>query len=146
MHPYHYDVSLHFTHPSASPEEITKAMGIQATRTHKVGEPRTTPTGTPLKGLYKKSYWSADLSGNKRQYSEAAELEECLVRIARQLEPAKDFMCAFVESGGEIEFFIGLFCPQNSGMILPWQLLGRLASLRVGLSLDYYPGTPDSTS
>lgn len=146
MYPYHYKVSLCFTHPSASPEEITKAVGIQATHAHKVGESRTTPAGTPLKGSYKNTYWSANLCGNKLQYSEEAEFQECLLRIAGQLEPAKDFMRAFVESGGEIEFFIGLFCPLNSGIVFPWTLLARLASLRVGLSMDYYPGAPDSTS
>ena len=146
MYPYQYKVSLRCKHPSADPDEITKALGIQPDGIQKVGQPRTTPVGTPLTGLYKRTYWHAYLSGNKPQNSEEAEFETCLFQIAEQLEPSKDVIRAFVESGGEATLSVGLFCPQNSGMEFPWKLITRLASLRVGLLLDYYPGDPDSTS
>jgi Domain of unknown function (DUF4279) len=142
MHPFHYKISLRFRHPSIDPKKITEAMGIKPETMNEVGKPRKTPIGTPLPGLNSKTYWSANISGSKPRQSKRKDLCEFLDQIMSQLRPTKDFLQNFVESGGEISLFIGLFCPQNSGITIPWQLSARFASLRISLEFDYYPGDP----
>jgi hypothetical protein len=146
MNPFHYKISLHFKHPSIDPKKITDAIGIKPKRTSKVGEPRKTPIGTPLPGLNSQTHWYGNITGNKVLQSEKKDLCESLAKITGQLNPAKDFFQDFVSSGGEISLFIGLFCPQNSGIIIPWELSARFASLRIRLDFDYYPGEPWSKS
>lgn len=105
-----------------------------------------TPSGERLKGTHPKTYWWVYLSGEEPRHSEASDLGDFLVDATEQLRLAKDFMRNFVESGGEITISIGLFCPQNSGIVIPWKILARFASLRTGIDFDYYPGEPWSTS
>ena len=146
MYPFHYKVSLRFSHPKMNPHKITKALGLSPMRSWMVGEPKTTPTGQRLKGINRETYWIARFGGEEPRYSEKTDLTEQLSDMTKKLRPVKEFMRAFVKSGGEIEIFIGLFCPQNSGIVIPWEILARLASLRIGVSFDYYPGEPWSTS
>jgi Domain of unknown function (DUF4279) len=124
------------------PHEITTALGLSPKRSWMVGEPKTTPTGQRLEGINRKTYWTANFGGEKPRFSEQTDLTELLSDLTIQLRPAKDFMRAFVESGGEIKIFIGLFCPKNSGVGIPWELLKRFATLRIGVDFDYYPGKP----
>jgi hypothetical protein len=128
------------------PHEITTALGLSPKRSWMVGEPKTTPTGQRLKGINRKTYWYANFGGEEPLYSEKTDLTKLLSDMTIQLRPAKDFTHDFVESGGEIKIFIGLFCPQNSGIGISWDILARLASLRIGVDFDYYPGEPWSTS
>lgn len=146
MYPFHYMVSLRFSHPKMDPGKITAALSISPRISFKVGEPKTTPTGQRLKGINRHTYWTAEFGGEEPRYSEKTDLTELLYNMTEQLRPAKDFMRAFIESGGQIKIFIGLFCPKNSGVVIPWELLKRLATLRMGVDFDYYPGEPWSTS
>jgi hypothetical protein len=127
------------------PHEITTALGLSPKRSWMVGEPKTTPTGQRLEGINRKTYWTANFGGEKLRFSEQTDLTKLLSDLTIQLRPAKDFMRTFVKSGGEIKIFIGLFCPKNSGVEIPWELLKRFATLRIGVDFDYYPGEPWST-
>jgi hypothetical protein len=145
MYPFQYKISLRFKHPRVDPKKITEAIGIKPKITSRAGEPRKTPIGAPLPGLNSKTYWSANISGSKPRQSKRKDLCESLDEITSQLRTAKDFLQNFVDSGGEISLFIGLFCPENSGIVIPWELSARFASLRIRLDFDYYPGQPSST-
>jgi Domain of unknown function (DUF4279) len=55
---YRYAISLRVTHPSLDPAEITSALQLTPSRTWRAGEPRTTPKGTPLQGVYSNTFWT----------------------------------------------------------------------------------------
>ena len=98
------------------------------------GEPSVSPKGTPLGGVREQTYWS---SGNL--HSESVELTDALEANLSSLESHKDFLREFVATGGEIEYFIGWFTTDTScGETLDWELLQRLAALRINLALDVY--------
>jgi len=43
-----FDVELFIVHPTIDPSDITIALGLEATRSSRVGDPRITPKGTLL--------------------------------------------------------------------------------------------------
>jgi hypothetical protein len=135
---YRYAISLRFRHPSADLSGIGDKLGITPTRSWKAGDPRTTPKGTPLDGVFRDSYWtSMPIEGAS---SEATDLSEALGQILTQLSERRAFFADFADSGGRAELLVGWFFDEgNSGDVLPHELLARLAELRIDLSLDVYP-------
>jgi hypothetical protein len=51
----------------------------------------------------------------------------------------KAFFDEFSVSGGEVEYFLGLFMNGNFGFILPPEQMGLVQQLGIALSLDIYP-------
>jgi hypothetical protein len=99
MYPFHYKVSLRFSHPKMDPHEITTALGLSPKRSWMVGEPKTTPTGQRLKGINRKTYWYANFGGEEPLYSEKTDLTKLLSDMTIQLRPAKDFTHDFGAPG-----------------------------------------------
>jgi hypothetical protein len=50
-------VELLIRHPSLTPAEISAALGLEAHRSARVGDPRKTPKGRPLPGYYARTAW-----------------------------------------------------------------------------------------
>jgi hypothetical protein len=46
-----FDVELFIVHPTVDPEEIGRALGLEARFLQRAGEERTTPAGRPLSGV-----------------------------------------------------------------------------------------------
>ena len=115
-------------------EEISEAIGLRPRFHRNAGEPRVSPTGTPLGGVSQQTYWT---SGNL--HPEHVDLTDALEANLSFLAPHGDFLREFVATGGEIEYFIGWFTTDTSGgETLGWELLQRLAALRINLALDVY--------
>jgi hypothetical protein len=115
-------------------EEISTVMGMQPSFHWTAGEPRVSPKGTPLGGVNEQTYWTSRIL-----HPESEELTDALEANLSFLEPHEDFLREFVATGGEIEYFIGWFTTDTSGgETLGWELLQRLAALRINLALDVY--------
>jgi hypothetical protein len=131
---FHYEVSLHISHPDISPELITRALALQPThRPTRKGEQKTTPKGTPREGNWEFSHWS-----HRFEITQDRELVPFLERLVKTLEPHRDFLRRIVDEDGEIQCFVGIFTDTNCDQILPFNLLGDLAELRIDLRLDLY--------
>jgi len=131
---FHYSVSLHVSHPDIDPALISQALALQAThRPTRKGEAKTTPKGTPREGHWEFSHWSHSF-----EIVQDGELVAFLRHLAERLEPHREFLQRIVEDGGAIECFVGIFTDTNCDQILPFDLLGKLAELRVDLRLDMY--------
>jgi hypothetical protein len=103
----------------------------------KVGDPRKTPSGKALQGVYPDSYWSARMM--TRASSTDQDLAAPLGTILDELSPKKDLVVDFPTRGGKAEFFIGWFFDEgNSGEVLGHALLRRLADFCIDLSFDVY--------
>jgi len=92
MSDYSYSISLRVTHPSIDPDAITQELGIEPSRKWKVGEKRTTPTGTLLEGNRKESYWVAEMHDERRLLSSNVYLEDYLVKLNNYLEGHKGYL------------------------------------------------------
>jgi hypothetical protein len=130
----HYSVSLHVSHPDIDPELISRALALQPThRATRMGEVKTTPKGTPREGRWEFSHWSHNF-----EIVQDGELAAFMWRLTEMLEPHGDFLRRIVDEGGAVECFVGIFTDTNCDQILPFDLLGKLAELRVDLRLDLY--------
>ena len=132
---YHFRISLRFRHPSVDPEKITEALGIEPDRCWKAGEPRRTPTGTPLDGTYPDSYWVVDIAAGRWPVEVNDAIHESLRRLARH----RSFLHKIRAEGGTVEFFVGWFFENQSGDTLTHQCLALAGDLWVDLTFDVYP-------
>ncbi len=139
MYPYRYAVSLRVIHPNFHPDDITENIGIQPWRSWMAGNPRSTPTGKLLNGVYNETYWTAELHKAKSLHSIKIPLEDFLAGQVRLLLKCRSFLKRIRKTGGRTEFFVGLFCTKNMGAELPSSLLGSMAEMGIDLSLDVYP-------
>jgi hypothetical protein len=115
-------------------EEISRAIGMQPKIHWNAGDPRVTPTGTALGGVREETCWTTRIL-----HPESGDLVDAIAANLTSLEPHKDFLREFVTTGGEIEYFIGWFTTDTSGgETLDWELLQRLADLKISLGLDVY--------
>ncbi len=132
-----YAISLRLKHPSRDLAVAGAALGLTSTRVWRAGDRRTSPKGAPLDGVWDASFWTAPLlRGLSRDESLAAAVDG----IADRLTPHRDLLRGIVAEGGKAELFIGWFIPSgNGGDDFGWQLLARLADLRLDLGLDVYP-------
>jgi hypothetical protein len=131
---FHYNVSLHVSHPDIDPALISQALALQPTRrATRRGEAKTTPEGMPCVGYWEFSHWSHSFA-----ITQDGELVDFLNRLVGMLEPQREFLQRIVEEGGRVECFVGIFTNTNCDQVLPFDLLGKFADLRVDLRLDLY--------
>jgi hypothetical protein len=128
---YHFRVSLRFRHPSADPEVITRALNIEPRRSWKAGEPRRTPTGSPLKGLNDITYWYVDVAAGRYP----TRLKDTVLEVLHRLVHHREFLHQMRSEGGSAELFIGWFFERQSGDVLSYDLLALAGDLQIDLSV-----------
>ena len=134
MNPFLYSVSLRISHPDIDPRLITDTLHIQPKGTWKFGEPRMTPTGTPLEGVNRNSFWHHKFSA-----PDDGQCFSFIRSVTLALQPHRDFFHRLRAEGGDIEFFIGWFGNGNFGDTCPHDVSGILADLKIDLGFDVYP-------
>lgn len=138
MSDYRFCVSLHVSHPDMVLDEFTDLLGLRPFRVWRRGEPRASPRGTPLEGIYKYNSWAAKTHEEEHLFSTDISLEDYIAQLNRQLLPHKDKFAEVVGDGGYIEYFIGWFSEGNIGAILKPQLMREAAELNIAIGLDVY--------
>lgn len=139
MHTYKCDVSLRVYHPTIDPERISQELGISPGRKWVAGTPRATPAGQALEGVYEYSYWVVRMVPKAGQT-----LPEFLAAIIVKLEAHKGLLNEITGTGGRLQLYISFFVSKNAGEIMDWELLWKLAQLRLSLAIDIYPTTEES--
>jgi hypothetical protein len=139
MYPYTYTVSLRVNHPKIDPAIITDNIRIKPLWSWMVGQPRSTPQGDKLSGIYEDTYWTAKLHVQKRRSSRKLSLEDFLSEQIERLKVSERFFKHIRRTGGQIAFFVGIFCDKNSGVEIPSTLLASMGKLGIDLLLDIYP-------
>lgn len=138
MHPFGYRIRLRLRHPKMDPDSISSALEMQPSHTSKAGQQRMTPEGKLLRGVYRETRWST-------LFAEGGgfDLVETLTSHLTELEKRKTFLAELYSTGGHIEIDIAWFTGEkNTGQIFDWELLKRLAALKIDLGFDVYGG-PD---
>src|SRR5438270_12365438 len=91
-----YWISIRLEHPTMDPSGFADRFGVSAVRKWRAGEPRTTPKGQPLDGVYPSSYWCYSSKGL------FPDVDSAMEPILKILEGASDFLSHFVGSGGQV--------------------------------------------
>jgi hypothetical protein len=133
MHYHISGISIRLRHPDRDVGALLEQWGFEVGLSWVAGTPRTTPNGQPLGGDWPESY------AYSRFPDEGTTLAHRLRLILKTVEPVAEKIAAFVELGGTAELFVGWHFERNSGDLLDWELLRRLADCRLSLSLDIYP-------
>lgn len=124
-------ISLRLQHPHADVARLCKNLGFVPERTWLAGEPRQTPRGAALSGVYSESYCSCSLHINQAAY-----LEEGLRIAVGLLRPSLDQLIKFSEDGGKVSFFVTLEKGIFEGATLDSNLLAELGALHISLDID----------
>jgi hypothetical protein len=140
MNSYQYKISLRVRHPSMDPAEITCTLRFPPSRSWKANEPRSTPSGQLLGGVWPETYWTAKVASGEWP---GKDLSAAITELLDQLESSRSFFAKIRSEGGTVEFFVGWFFDGQSGGVFDSELLARIADLKIDLSLDVYP--PDTT-
>jgi hypothetical protein len=139
MQQYSYSIAVRIWHPSIKPEEITRAFNIQPKYFSEAGQPRKTPKGKLLEGVYRESYWSADPFSHGA-YSSADDLvEDVLTEVLQVLESHKIFIQKLRGESARVLLQVSSFSRRNYAFQFSPELLGRCAALGICLVHDVYP-------
>ena len=134
MNPYRFSLSLRLRHPILPAAAIESALSRRAKVVHSVGEARKTPKGELLEGIYERTYCSFELSSG-----DDTKLNIEIARWNHELSKYKRFFEEFTHTGGEIEYFLGLFLDSDSGVTFSVTELRDIGALGITLALDIYP-------
>src|SRR5262249_8789496 len=107
---YQHRLTLRIRHPTLDPAEITAAFGLVPESVHRVGDARTSPSGAPLKGRWKDTYWSVGLGHGDAHEND---LPTALAGVLEMLGPRLAFFERLRAEGGQAEFFIGWFMTRS---------------------------------
>jgi hypothetical protein len=132
---YHFRIGLRVHHPSMAPEKITETVGIEPRRSWKAGEARQTPTGAPLTGFNRDTYWTAEITAGRWPL----EVNEAIHDTLKKLTRYRSFLHQLRAGGGTVELFVGWFFENQSGGLLTHQCLALAGDLQIDLSFDIYP-------
>jgi hypothetical protein len=73
-------------------------------------------------------------------------LPSAVAELLDQLAPHASFFHRVRAEGGKVELFIGWFLDGHAGDLFTLDLLGRLADLKINLSLCLYPPDQETDS
>jgi len=146
LRPYRFKLSLHLNHPKMRWEQISAALGLTPKVRWNAGDPRVTPKGTELGGTRDRTNWSCRIAEDNRTDEDAPDLTDAVEDSVSYLEAHKDLLSEFVATGGEMEYFVGWFTTDTSGGdTLRWELMQRMAALKINFTLDVYGNNPRRT-
>lgn len=136
MAEYKYSISLRVQHPTMDLDVVADVLGRSPWVIWKLGEPRRTPNGAPLPGVYETNFCTTRILDG---VSTEQDLASALTTALDMVTPGSSLFAEIAATGGSTEFFIGWFFDDgNSGDVLDHRLLARLASMSINLSFDVY--------
>lgn len=138
--PIRFAISLRLRHPCWEPGDISENLQLLPRHSWKAGDDRQTPSGKVIGGRRDETYWTSVLKEGS-----SATLAEEVENWTGRLKGKSEFLDRFTSTGGSIEFFVGWFPSEISGgESFDWELLKRLAELRIALTFDIYSSPQDT--
>jgi hypothetical protein len=110
-----------------SPDAVTVRLGIEPTYSHEAGDQRR--RGAP----FRLAMWSLSTESDGR-----GPLDEHLARLLDRIEPKRAVLIDMAAEGFAMDWFCFVSVDGNGGVVLPAQILQRLATLPIDLDLDIY--------
>jgi Domain of unknown function (DUF4279) len=129
-----FDVELFIVHPTIDPSEITMALGLEPKFSHRVGDPRMTPTGTPIEGNYPDTRWrhSARYTVSHQWFADRVE------SLVAHLLPHKAFLSRLLQTGGKLTLIVQFLGDGYFGDEIPQSTLAKIADLGLSLGIECF--------
>lgn len=131
--PRGFDVELFIVHPSLDPAEIERALGMKG-RSHRVGESRRTPKGTPLSGVYPETRWRHSI----RHTFTTQWFTPAVVDFVASLESHKEFLSSLRETGGSATVILQFLGDGYLADNIPQSTLAKLGELGLSLGIECF--------
>jgi hypothetical protein len=109
-------------------------MGLTPSRAWRCGEPRFTPKGTRLEGVWRDTRWSHGFELDRN-----ATIETAIASAVDTLAAANSFLASLQETGGKAELIISLPGDTYQGASVSTEQLRALADLGVRLGIEVFP-------
>jgi hypothetical protein len=132
--PRRFHVELFIKHPAMDPADISAALGLEAHSAQRVGDPRTTPKGTPVSGNYWDTRWRHCVECSVADQWYAAEV----TRLLDRLEPHKAFFANLKSTGGNACVIIQFFSDGYLSDEIPHATLAKLVELGLDLGIECF--------
>ena len=149
MSPYTYTISLRINNPTSDLKEVydslTTISGAIVTPVKRAGTTRKDPKGKVLAGNYSESSFNLSFAKNWEKSAENS-LQDSLREFVKKIMPFKDSIQSVVLTDGRLDFFIGVICGRNSGIVFSPDLLGQISALGIEIGLDIFSSNEDSSN
>jgi len=121
-------------HPTIDPSDITIALGLEATRSSRVGDPRITPKGTLLEGNYPDTRWrhSARYELSNQWFADKVE------SLVAHLLPHRAFLPRLLQTGGKLTLIVQFLADGYFGDTIPQSTLAKIADLGLSLGIECF--------
>ncbi|MCC7038603.1 MAG: DUF4279 domain-containing protein [Alphaproteobacteria bacterium] len=129
----HYKLLLRFFHPTMDMQDVSRLLNLKPNYYWNAGEPAKSPTGRILNFKRRNSYWSYEVDAEDTAFSKS--IKELLDLIL----PHKSFLEKFVSEGGRVNFYLQLSGLVNVGDTLSFNLLSKMAELKIELDVEVFP-------
>ena len=134
-------VALNIIHPSLDPDDISRELGLDPRNAHRVGAPRSTPTGQPLPGRYRDSRWRYQSSRGFKD----DEVDDVIVELLNVLAPSRAFLRHMRSTGGRLSIILSFQGRGYVGSELPPNALAMMADLQLDLGIEFF-SVPQSSA
>jgi hypothetical protein len=132
--PRRFGLTLLVAHPTLRPADITVGLGLEPHFAHCAGDPRSTPSGTPLAGSYAQTRWRHGARYNVRNQWFASQFNEFISRL--QMREA--FLAKLRSTGGTATVIVEFLGDGYFGDAVPVETLARLAGLGLELGIECF--------
>ena len=130
--PNPYSFAVKVRHPFRDAKEIADRLCLVATHSNVAGQPRVTPTGQPLDGVYAETYCCFYVNVPEQQ-----QLDESLCKANAFLAKDRLFVRRLRNEGARFVYSVS-FQPGYSAHQLEPETLAAMAKLGVELALSVY--------
>ena len=145
--PHSFKVDLRLRHPIMDFGHVAQLLGMTAKHVYRAGEPRRTPNGGALPGVYPISWWCSDPFGQPSWRPAGGydvplgpKMGEVVMALLLLLAPHADFLRQ-VAAQGKVEIWVSSHGKGNYALVLAPECVMRLAALGITLVHDVY-GVP----
>lgn len=132
--PHHFSITLLIKHPTIDPAVITGRLGLTPHMIQPVGQPRVTPTGTPLEGLWRATRWSHIVRYRVTNQFFVPQL----TAFVEPLKPHSAFFHELIGSGGTIDVLLSMIDTYHVGDSVPAALLRQMADLGIDFGFESF--------
>lgn len=136
-----FDVELFVNHPTLAPAEITRALGLEPSHSHGVGEQRRTPK-RELPGVYRDTHWRYNRrfeAGDQWFHAQVAE-------FVAALAPHRQFLEKVRSSGGSTTLILQFLGDGYHGDNISHATLEAINLLGLDIGIEVYadPQSPNT--
>jgi hypothetical protein len=129
-----FDLELFVIHPTLHPDDISRALDLDAHFTKTVGAPRTTPKGTPLSGTYADTRWRHRV----RHAVPDQYFAEQLADFVERLKSRSEALAMLRETGGQTTLVVQFLGDGFLGDDISHKTLTVIVELGLSLGIECF--------